>query len=426
MRKMLLALILSAFYGGTAAMAQSIGGIELTLIRTGTVWKAVGRINAPGRQSRNAIRNLKVNNNEVAFATTMLALELRFNGKLTGDGLSGTVEGFQGGSKTQSGTWVAMQQKTGRRGGGLAGTWIGTFSLSAMAQPAAPATALVFDPNVANPAYPNAHPQVLFDEAHNNADTSSGRYKPFSDLITSDGYSVRPARQKFSQSALQGQDVLVIVNASGPSARRDAPSLTDAECDAVREWVDAGGALLLITDHAPYSAAVGPLAKRFGIDVTIGHTFDTTHYNKETNDQTELLFTRENGLLGEHPITRGRDDAERINRVLTFSGTSVKGSEGSVPLLKLSGSAMDVLPPDPKPSASPDDPPADHKAVSAAGRAQGLALQFGKGRVVIVAEAAALTAQIAPSGFLFGMNVAGIDNRQFALNIMHWLSGLLK
>jgi len=25
----------------------------------------------------------------------------------------------------------------------------------------------------------------------------------------------------------------------------------------------------------------------------------------------------------------------------------------------------------------------------------------------------------------FGMNVSGIDNRQFALNLMHWLSRLL-
>jgi len=25
-----------------------------------------------------------------------------------------------------------------------------------------------------------------------------------------------------------------------------------------------------------------------------------------------------------------------------------------------------------------------------------------------------------------GMNVPGIDNRQFTLNIMHWLSGLLE
>ena len=26
----------------------------------------------------------------------------------------------------------------------------------------------------------------------------------------------------------------------------------------------------------------------------------------------------------------------------------------------------------------------------------------------------------------FGMNVPGIDNRQMALNILHWLSGLLE
>lgn len=26
----------------------------------------------------------------------------------------------------------------------------------------------------------------------------------------------------------------------------------------------------------------------------------------------------------------------------------------------------------------------------------------------------------------FGMNVAGTDNQQFALNVVHWLSGLLK
>jgi hypothetical protein len=37
-----------------------------------------------------------------------------------------------------------------------------------------------------------------------------------------------------------------------------------------------------------------------------------------------------------------------------------------------------------------------------------------------------LTAQVAPKGFRFGMNVTGIDNRQLALNIMHWLSRFLK
>jgi hypothetical protein len=65
--------------------------------------------------------------------------------------------------------------------------------------------------------------------------------------------------------------------------------------------------------------------------------------------------------------------------------------------------------------------------VSAAGRAQGIALKAGKGRVVIMGEAAMLSAQISgPNKMPMGMNVPGNDNKQLALNIMHWLSGLLK
>ena len=56
-----------------------------------------------------------------------------------------------------------------------------------------------------------------------------------------------------------------------------------------------------------------------------------------------------------------------------------------------------------------------------AGKAQGLAFGWGQGRVVILGEAAMLTAQV-DSGVSFGMNSPGNDNRQFALNIMHWLS----
>ena len=49
-----------------------------------------------------------------------------------------------------------------------------------------------------------------------------------------------------------------------------------------------------------------------------------------------------------------------------------------------------------------------------------------RGSVVVLGEAAMLTAQIAPQGFRVGMNLPGYGNRQLALNIMHWLSGLLK
>jgi hypothetical protein len=51
----------------------------------------------------------------------------------------------------------------------------------------------------------------------------------------------------------------------------------------------------------------------------------------------------------------------------------------------------------------------------------------GKGRVIVLGEAAMLSAQLAgPNKMAFGMNRPGIDNRQLALNIVHWLSGALK
>ena len=62
------------------------------------------------------------------------------------------------------------------------------------------------------------------------------------------------------------------------------------------------------------------------------------------------------------------------------------------------------------------------ETVSAAGRAQAVALPFGKGRVVVFGEAAMLSAQ----NVNFGMNYPGTDNRQLVLNVVHWLSGLLK
>jgi hypothetical protein len=98
--------------------------------------------------------------------------------------------------------------------------------------------------------------------------------------------------------------------------------------------------------------------------------------------------------------------------VVSFAGQSLKGPKGSVALLKLAETAYDELPP-------------DRKKVSAAGRAQGIALEFDKGRVIILGEAGMLSAQRRGSLCCMGMNAPGNDNRQLALNMMHWLSRLL-
>ena len=50
-----------------------------------------------------------------------------------------------------------------------------------------------------------------------------------------------------------------------------------------------------------------------------GHTLDSVNFDNETGNHSFLLFTRDNNLLMNHPITLGRNESERINRVLTFT-----------------------------------------------------------------------------------------------------------
>jgi hypothetical protein len=325
------------------------------------------------------------------------------------------------------------------------------FSLIAAQQEADPK----FDARVARPAYASTakHPKVLFDEAHFNFHTTTGRYKPFADLIANDGYTVTPNKERFQKKTLEGYDLLVIANALGAERQNspgaDQPAFTEEECEAVRDWVRAGGSLLLIADHAPFGAAAETLAKRFDVDMSKGHTIDEENYEREDGNRSFLVFSRENKLLIDHAITNGRDASERINRVVTFTGQSLKGPEGSVAFLKLSETAKDRQPPA-KDSATvtldrlPNGqqlPPgvtiqgrAPGPTVSAAGRAQGIALIYGKGRIVVLGEAAMLSAQLVTGvaaqltgkdEIRMGMNRAGLDNRQLALNIMHWLSRLL-
>ena len=274
-----------------------------------------------------------------------------------------------------------------------------------------------FDTRVAVPAYSKNFPRVSFDEAHNNFHTVDGRYKPFANLMFSDGYQVIVNRKPFDKASLRTFKIVVIANALGAEdlddEGADRPAFTEEEAQELHDWVRDGGALLLIVDHAPFGAAAEVLAKRFGVSMSKGFVFDPHH--SLPSSAALLIFSRENKLLLDHPITQGRNEAERINRVLTFTGQALKGSDNAVGFLKLGEGARDT-------------PSRDGKeSTSVAGQAQGLAFKFGKGRVVVLGEAAMLSAQIAgPQKSRMGMNVPGSDNRQLALNIMHWLSGILR
>ena len=271
-----------------------------------------------------------------------------------------------------------------------------------------------FDTSVATPAYASDGPVVLIDEAHHNIHTARGTYRPFADLVRNDGYQVRRGRDQFTAPALAGVDVVVIANALGTNDRNDDHALTDAECDRLVEWVRGGGALLLITDHYPTGSAVANLAARLGVSMSGGITEDSTGFD-ERFDASNIVYRR----FPDHPVTRG------LQRVITFTGQSLGVPAGGTALLPLGDQAVD----------RPATPRVEHRGsdvmvhveygqgVPAAGRAQAIAFELGAGRVVVLAEAAMVSAQLSGyDGSPFGMNVAGYDNRRFALNVMHWLS----
>jgi hypothetical protein len=287
----------------------------------------------------------------------------------------------------------------------------------AVSVPAQQQADLEFNTSVENAAYSKNGPRVMFDEAHHNFHTVDGRYKPFVDLLMNDGYRVIRSRRPFSKQSLDSFKVLVIANALGAEEMDDTgadqSAFNDDEIQAVYDWVRGGGALLLIADHAPFGAAASALSVKLGVDMSKGYTHDAA--NSVPGASSLLIFSRENKLLAVHPITEGRNEKERVNRVVSFTGQSLKGPEESVSILKLSDTAEDA-------------PDRESKSmVSAAGRAQAVAFKLGKGRVVVQGEAAMLTAQVTGADrSKMGMNVDGNDNKQYALNVMHWLSGLLK
>lgn len=283
-----------------------------------------------------------------------------------------------------------------------------------------------FDARVARPAYATTHPRVLFDEAHFNVHKAGWRYKPFADLIANNGYLVQRVTRRFTEASLSGHDVLVIANALGfwgvlqALANRfglegklevNRGAFAPAECNTVAAWVRRGGSLLLIADHSPCGAAAQRLSSRFGVDMTNWYAEDgRPNHDPETDNWAFLVFSRENGLLLGHPITRGRSEEERINRVMTFTGQSLRPPPGSASFLKLSPTAREY----------PKNPSPDWDFRSAANLAQGVAVDYGEGRVVVLGEAAVLTSQVsrfANQTFRFGMSREGYDDRQLALNI---------
>ena len=280
-----------------------------------------------------------------------------------------------------------------------------------------------FDTRVASPAFRGEGPLVLFDEGHRNVHEADGAYGPFADLLRNDGCRVRVHRGALSPDALRGVSLLVVAGARGPNDANDASAFADPETTAVERWVLGGGALLLVTDHWPFGPAAESLAARFGVGMGKGLVEDPARSDPERG-ASHLVFSVEDGLLADHPITRGRHESERVRRVLTFTGQSVSGPPSAAALLRFSESAVEWQPSAPRVTREGGDVRVDMEygaPLPAKGRAQAVALGAGRGRVVVLGDAGMLRAQREKGGVRVGMNAPGCDDRQLALNVVRWL-----
>jgi len=275
----------------------------------------------------------------------------------------------------------------------------------------------------------NNSPVVFIDEAHNNFLTASGRYRPFVQVLESDGYTVRPNSSRFSSATLHDADILVIANALDRNRKDWNPPFTDAlsneEVLSVKKWVLEGGALLLIADHTPFPRIIENLAGEFGFEFSNGHVGNAVF---QANDKT----------LSEHPITSKTRQVEqniylsaaipeitiqpdRIEQVRTFGGSAFKIPPEATSLLNLSNWAFSIVP------EVPFQVNADTPRVPMHGWSQGAVLKIGKGRVAVFAEGMMFSSQLdTKTGKTFGLTSKGAEqNEEFLLNAMGWLAGTI-
>ena len=269
----------------------------------------------------------------------------------------------------------------------------------------------------------NEGPTVGIDEAHKNYHTAEDRYRPFANLLRDDGYRIGRFIDTFRQDALNKFDVLVISNAISSEKEIDwslptVSAFSIEEVEVVEEWVRTGGRLMLIADHMPHPGAAANLARAFGVIFYDSYVYRPKSFD---NRESQLVFSKKEGLLAEHSVTR-EDGGGEVPFVVTFTGQGfrVLPNVRAEPLLYLADDSFLLLPT----KAYEFDESAAR--VPGIGFLQGVLIKHGSGRVAIFGEAAAFTAQIqerATGSYQFGMNNAvAPHNARFLLNVMNWLT----
>ena len=253
---------------------------------------------------------------------------------------------------------------------------------------------------------------VTLDEAHFNFHTLSGRYATFGKVLEHDGYVLKPGLEKFTASYLSKLEILVIANALADDGAWSLPArraFTEEEVDALHAWVKAGGRLFLIADHMPFPGAAADIASSFGFNFIDGYALRL--------DDDDEIFSVTNGNLAMNVITKGRRKSERIDSIMTFTGQGFLAPVDAKVITSFDDD-FEILLPQNAGEFNESTP-----RISGHGFTSGAFMKYGKGKLVVMGEAAMFSAQLAgPDEIKIGMNhPRAQQNAQFLLNIIHWL-----
>jgi len=254
---------------------------------------------------------------------------------------------------------------------------------------------MMYDPVLEKHLFAFTRPAFIVDEGHWNRYTASELLAPLAKLASRDGFRVERHRSKFSLGSLEGIRILLVAGArSMPAgldstvrfagARADYPAFSQAEVDAVSEWVKRGGGLLFAVGDEISARQSAPLLVGLGMRLT------------SAAGPGPHVYERHNDGLLPHPVTDGRNFDETALRILTYGGPEFAPPDGVRPFLELGP-----------------------------GRAQGVAFEFGHGRVAVFGDPVCLTALARSAEYKserFGMSAPNAHNTDMVINTLRWLA----
>lgn len=272
-------------------------------------------------------------------------------------------------------------------------------------------------PKIENPRFKkNKGSKIVIDQGHHNFHQINGRFKPFADLMTADGYQLDSLQ---NLKDLTEDNILVISN---PIHQRNVrnwrqpihSAFSKDEIIYLKKWVKNGGKLLLIADHMPFAGAANSLAKAFGFNFCDGFAYQ----QKEQRNAPDIFSINNKRFL--NTIISDGTLGKKIDNITTFTGSSFTIPKKAKGILKFKKGDY-CLAPEIAWRFNDNTPSTDLE-----NKYQGAILEFGKGKIAVFGEAAMFTAQTVTNNsgtFRFGFHSEQAPNNiQFIRNLIFWLS----